>query len=528
MLWNAEKIEQALSYLEGCQERLLDEVVELINSYSDAECDREYVRIIAGSWLIHFSHHLFVAYDGQQPIEYCDNQKIASNDFIPAFGDVTDYKWIDPSIHNSIQSMLNHVSSGGEIEEKWMADSVRIYHKAGWKTTALKVVYWLLNPSEPKVMLVKPGVKGKLNLMRLLSKKGLRIAISNMKYDCNFTFHLDKKWRVDRSKEIVDINGYVDIFCKLLPLYIPAIFVEGFSEYRAWIKEKIPPRPKVVFSCNALHNHSEFCFAVAEWRLNGTRLLYMQHGGGYGIEKCNSIENFESMSADTYYTYGWTNYKPNIVTMSPSWLTIAENPDSDTVLLNCLDMPDELYRIQFAPVGDLRNVLHQNTYDFLSAVGKSTPIKIRPYSYDYHAGFLEGMIKVAPKAIISTCKSNMKDYSSSRLVVHNYIGTSWLETLSNNIPTICLYDPVDTHRFHENAQPLIDELERVGILHCSGDSAGQFLTEIYDNPYDWWKKPEVQSAKNKFVAQYANFSSDWILQWENEFQKQIELVSQKI
>lgn len=525
MLWNAEKIEQALSYLEGCNERLLDEVVRLIRDYTNDEYDREYIRIVAGSWLIHFSHHLFVAYDSQKNSVTVENEQIHPCDNIPAFGDVSDYRWDDPYLHNHLRKMVRHVLSTGRIKEEWLAESVNIRNRLGLMERAKKIFYWCMGVGAKKALLVRSGIRSKLDIIRLLSKRHLGIAVSDMKYSCNFHHQLDKHWRVARSAQITNIDDYESLFYMLLPIYVPVILLEGFVEYRSWVLSKIPSRPKIVFSSGSIHNHSEFCFAIAEWKRKGTRLLYMQHGGGYGIERCLVFEGLESSLADVYYTYGWKNDKPNTIPLSPPWLRVSEDADSEFVLLNCLDVPGELYRIQFAPIANLRDILHQNTYKFLSAIGVGVPIKIRPYPHDYHTGFLEGMKEAVPRAVISSSKSSMYDYSESRFVVHNYIGTSWLETLSNNIPTICLYDPESTHRFTTHAQPFIDELERVGILHRNGDSAGRFVADIYNDPYDWWQRSEVQAAKDKFVAQYANFSHNWPKQWEQELETQISISS---
>ena len=107
-------------------------------------------------------------------------------------------------------------------------------------------------------------------------------------------------------------------------------------------------------------------------------------------------------------------------------------------------------------------------------------------------------------------------FAESRLVIHNYLGTGWLETLALDIPTICFYDP-ETYAFLEAAQPYIDALESVGVLHRSGNSVALFVASLADDIEKWWDKVEVQEARRNFVAQYANFSPDWKDQWEQEF-----------
>ena len=127
------------------------------------------------------------------------------------------------------------------------------------------------------------------------------------------------------------------------------------------------------------------------------------------------------------------------------------------------------------------------------------------------------MRKVAPDAEFDDFKkSSAFRFAESRLVIHNYLGTSWLETLALDIPTVCFYDP-ETYAFREAAQPYINSLATVGVLHRSGNSAALFVASLGDDMEKWWAKVEVQKARRNFVKQYANFSPDWKEQWEQEF-----------
>ncbi|MEY3615035.1 MAG: hypothetical protein RLZZ518_35, partial [Actinomycetota bacterium] len=111
--------------------------------------------------------------------------------------------------------------------------------------------------------------------------------------------------------------------------------------------------------------------------------------------------------------------------------------------------------------------------------------------------------------------------SRAKLVIHNYVGTSWLETLAMNIPTVC-FIPVGVHRFRAAAQPFADELVRVGILHYSGSDAAKFVNSFRGDPTSWWSSAEVQEAREHFVARYANFSHDWLPAWRTEFERLLD------
>jgi putative transferase (TIGR04331 family) len=96
------------------------------------------------------------------------------------------------------------------------------------------------------------------------------------------------------------------------------------------------------------------------------------------------------------------------------------------------------------------------------------------------------------------------------------LGTSWLETLGINTPTICFYDP-DAYKFRSDAESLIEALTRVGILHTSGKSAAIHANKIDGNVQSWWLSTDVQLARTNFAEKFANFSTDWKSQWQREF-----------
>jgi hypothetical protein len=54
-------------------------------------------------------------------------------------------------------------------------------------------------------------------------------------------------------------------------------------------------------------------------------------------------------------------------------------------------------------------------------------------------------------------------------------------------------------------------------LHISGRSAAEHLNQIDGDVETWWMSEGVQLARRQFTQSFANFSSDWKSQWEQEF-----------
>lgn len=191
------------------------------------------------------------------------------------------------------------------------------------------------------------------------------------------------------------------------------------------------------------------------------------------------------------------------------------------ILLSCANFPKVAFRLHFHPMPGTIETLHQETCAFLSGLNDHSNLLVRPYAEDYGWGAIDMMREAAPDALFDDRRlGSFERFAQSRLVVHNYLGTTYLETLALNIPTVCFFDS-NTYAFRPEAQPYFDALESVGILHRSGIDAAKFVSGLSDNPEDWWAKAEVQTARQAFVSRYASFSKDWRSEWEMAFQSAI-------
>ena len=90
----------------------------------------------------------------------------------------------------------------------------------------------------------------------------------------------------------------------------------------------------------------------------------------------------------------------------------------------------------------------------------------------------------------------------SRLVVHSYDSTSFLETLSQNTPTLAFWQNNFDH-LREIVKSDYQKLVDVGIIHLSAKSAADKVNEIWKDVDGWWHQNHVQDAIKKFCNIYA-------------------------
>ena len=115
-------------------------------------------------------------------------------------------------------------------------------------------------------------------------------------------------------------------------------------------------------------------------------------------------------------------------------------------------------------------------------------------------------------------KSMHEELNTSRLSIHSYNSTTFLETLSANFPT-CLYWKPEFFELRKSAVPYFNILREAGILYDDPKAAAKKLNEIYEDPLSWWSTPEVQDARDKFCHQFARTNDNWIAEWKEELLK---------
>ena len=97
----------------------------------------------------------------------------------------------------------------------------------------------------------------------------------------------------------------------------------------------------------------------------------------------------------------------------------------------------------------------------------------------------------------------------SRLYMATYNSTTYLETLSRNIPTIMFWNPKHWE-LRPSAQPYFDRLKQAGIFHETPEFAAAKVAEVWSNVAEWWNQPEVQDARLYFCERFARMPENSI------------------
>ena len=328
------------------------------------------------------------------------------------------------------------------------------------------------------------------------------------------TVGVETNWRLSQAQKYRSEHDITKNLNAFLILLLPVFALEGFTSLARLVEKKRRLRPNFIFTAIGLHTNLFLKVALVIWTRLGAKLIGRQHGGGYGADFEHIFEMYETSTSDYFYTWGWKPQIGKSSVLSPP-VTPHKNVSKKTnILLNCVDYPSNPYRLHYQPIGSRVEIMRNETCKFLKYIEKNHKVTIRPYQRDYSGSFIQKM-KLASRNIVVQRKNvpAIKAYSQSNLVVHNYLGTAFLETLALDVPTICFYDK-GAYKFRRN--DLFEMIEEAGIIHKSSKSAAGFVIGLDDKVADWWNSKKLKDVKTKFLSEYCNFSSDWILSWEKE------------
>ena len=324
--------------------------------------------------------------------------------------------------------------------------------------------------------------------------------------------------RLAVAHRVESSSSLVEEIQRTVALTAPTELVEQYPSLCAQAKSTSVSTLRLMYTANAHQSSALFRHLAWAQRQVGTKIAIHQHGGGYGIDEQHLGEDYDVALSDVFYTFGWQ--RPDLgrrVRPLPTAMPErAKKSKPRDYLLISLPIFQRFYRLQaFLMPAHIEHAVNE-TVAFANELVADTDLCVRSSGADL---FPMGRLVGAQAKITHDAGSDRGSVAASRakLTIHNYLGTSWLETLAMNIPTVCFYDPA-MYRPRAAAQPFIDSLVRVGVVHYSGREAAKFVNSLNGDPSSWWGSAEVQEAREAFVARYANFSDNWLAAWQTEFE----------
>ena len=327
----------------------------------------------------------------------------------------------------------------------------------------------------------------------------------------NLRDNLKKKFKVKNKFEKICFEASCDL--------MPTLFLENFIDFNIFKNQvNLPSRPKVILMSYPLWYQTKLLFFVANLiEKKKSVFLYGQHGGTYGLAKVNWHEKFEISVADKYLTWGWNIKDNKKITKFFIFKNLKKKKNKKKYLT--VIMRGRLKRyfssLESSTGTEVYSDYITNVSNFLfnikDSLKKNIILRLPQESskdFDFYG-------KLTKKFKFDNSHSFSDACNESKLTIHTSNATTFLETLSSNIPTILVINK-KTNPFKKESKILINSLEKNNIIFFSPLSAAKFINKICDNKINsWWNHRNTQKAVKKFSDKYANKTNNIVKELKN-------------
>ncbi len=304
---------------------------------------------------------------------------------------------------------------------------------------------------------------------------------------------------------------------QMINVFIPKVFIENYKEINRFVDMNMPNYSRHVVTSNAQVDHIPFMFWLAKNKKNIENFTILQNGGNIGSAEVQCQEYLDQKISDTYITWGWGDNRKNIKSLGSSkiiklqkkykykptnrkeiLIVVTNGPRYHDTLISQTHGPqyiDEMYKI-------VKLCQSINGDD-----NKNLMLRLNPKDFGWQ--MREKINKTLPKVKIDKEKNFYKSIIKKKLLVFNYNGTSFLEALSLNIPSLILFNP-DIWHIRESEKEYFKLLSEVGILHTNHVTICESIEKRSKNINIWWQQELLQENIKIFCDRFIKYDKDLI------------------
>lgn len=365
---------------------------------------------------------------------------------------------------------------------------------------------------------IKTGLLGcyfsKQNLFDLKEKSSGEIDEMNQYWPLKYSDSLfDDDLRLLISKEEKDFDRFDVFFFKALYSFFPKYLLESFSDNYNKIRSELSKYSKLnsIISENWIGDSKNSLILAVAKECFDIKLLTNEHNCFFHIYEGNYSDYLIELS-DIFINLGWSSTNKKVLrggSMYPFKL------DKNTIEIEVLFVAGGLlykkpiFSTFYSNFGDSAiNSIEFNKI-FFRHLDTSIKNKINYLSYPIKKISSLGVVRKEMfydiKGFIKAKGSARKLMPKSRLVIIDYVSTSFIESLVSDIPTIVFFDP-KIKRLNKESMNFFDLLIQSKIFQTNPRDAALHLNKIFSNPEKWWNSSLVQKAKDDFLMANLNLN----------------------
>ena len=528
----------AVTYCEQLNVKIMHVLSGKMNLIHNVDYPEKYWRILLGSWLSHF---VLIYYDrylrlkkaleicpefytSVLPKEKCNPVSYSVEDSIVGLNSKS-----RSELHNyMIFSLFAHkICPGRTVEKDYIVETNINVIKKSWKRKLFNTTLLYIDRIfGGKILLSEMYHMSLKDLIRLRIRSGLNcINCFDLINEDTPDDGLLKETSSNELRGLLNVDAASDEFQSILfqviPYAIPMSYVENFWYYKKLINNL--PYHKVVVSAAGWNINTFFQYYASESLRKGAKLIEVQHGGVYGFSLLPPSETM-ALNKDFFFTWGWSGDGRNRCKPLPSpYLSCLKNTSVgkiDGLLFVGTSVPRYKHRIDLVLFPDDIEKYFKDKEKFISKLPGTLNSKImyRPGKKDLGRNEVDFIKAINPYIEIIITKSVTDWMKKFKIVVIDHPYTSFLESLTINVPTVLFWDH-DIFLMRPEAEPYFQALRDAGILYKDPLSAAEKVNGIFDNPKEWWHSNTVQNARNEFCDRFAYSRNDWPDVWVRELRK---------
>ena len=314
---------------------------------------------------------------------------------------------------------------------------------------------------------------------------------------------------LEESKKI----NFVNFLKETLVYLIPKNYLENFDNINENVKNSYwPKKTKIIMTSVSYWFDDFFKIWAANQTLNNSKYIIFQHGGKYGTEKIILDEHTQIKIADKFITWGWQDktQKRRIVpfySMLVSNLKKKYNYTKARDICFCQNIyPNYFSHLDGNPITFADKIYYtKKANEVFNNLDSSLKKKYVIRYLDSlskgnicHSAFINNKIR-KDKGDLKLEKVLQK----VRIFVHDQDSTTFLETLSSNIPTLIILKKDYYKNKRKEALKYYFGLRTAKILHTDPVSLSSFINKNYSSIEKWWNNERTQKARNNFCKYYA-------------------------
>lgn len=514
--WNdREKLKRDVDKIKTYVDLVLEILPGQINSFLGKKYQDEYFRMIICEWVYLFCQ---IAYDRWSTIQLA-NESLGDYQFsqepkgINSIPRTTlDFQRMASNSHHWNANFFCEIKAASLKQNQQLerclrqieTENVSEDHENTKGSTINKKIKKLVNRLQnknPQVILTKSYLsKWNLLYIFIMIRKFKFIENENQYQSSNPPRSINFEFKLPAREN----DEFVSILEKIMPLYLPSLYLEEITMLELSSQKKYGEKsPRLLITANSHFGDEEWKIVAAKTKANHGKIIILQHGGNYGVVSFSLIQDYEFSICDYFLTWGWTLPNDKRAVIAPATKLIKRVRRKKSKYLLFVTGENSLYSswLTSMPIGPQIIPTLNSSLKFLSLLSDESmsDVRIRPYHLNY--GLDQKRVfseKFGKSRVSETNISFLKELSKAKLVVCNHLSTTFIECLSNNIPTV-IYINEREWETNPQYQYLFDSLISVGILHYSNEDCANFINQKYECIEDWWASDRVQDVRRLTV-----------------------------